>query len=213
MLCPVEDSTDVLAWQVATAPGGWLRFSRRRLVEGQVAECAEPQAMVYLRVGKGADGALGVREAVMIGSEPISALSWRDVPFDMARLFASGIGDQGAPPALAAIGKQMDVAAEPFSLSNDLEALFANATTSSTLVDRGGTSTGSVSALKPPTAGLTESFLVELSAAYRELVMAKRAPAPVIAEQTGRPVGTVHRWIAEARKRGYLPPAQRGKAG
>lgn len=67
--------------------------------------------------------------------------------------------------------------------------------------------------LKPPTDGLTEDFLSRLAAAYRELVLAKRAPAPAIAEQTGAPVGTVHRWIAESRKRGHLPPAVRGRAG
>lgn len=70
-----------------------------------------------------------------------------------------------------------------------------------------------LAALKPPTDGLTDDFLSRLSAAYRELVLAKRAPAPAIADQTGAPVRTVHGWIAESRKRGYLPPAVHGRAG
>jgi len=153
------------------------------------------------------------REAVMIGGGPINAASWRDVPFDLARMFASGIGNDTASPMLTAVGGALGATGLPFSLADSLEALFEDSDPPSTLVDRGGASSGSLSALKPPTDGLTEDFLADLAAAYRELVIAKRAPAPAIAEQTGRPVGTVHRWIAEARKRGHLPPAQRGKAG
>jgi len=212
MLCPVEDTTDVQAWQITTAPGGWLRFNRRRLVEGEFADTAKPQPVIYLRVAKDAEGKPSVREAVMIGGEPINAASWRDVPFDTARMFASGIGDESAPPVFAAIADQLG-GTDALSLESSLEALFANSAPPSTLVDRGTVPSGSLSMLRPPTDGITDDFLVQLSAAYRELVAAKRAPAPAIAEQTGRPVGTVHRWIAEARRREFLPPALRGKAG
>lgn len=214
MLCRVENSTDSLAWQITTAPGGWLRFVRKRLVEGEVMDDSKPHPVVYLRVTKGADGKPGVRDAVMIGGDPIRATSWRDIPFDLAGLFASASSDASAPPALGVVGNQLEgPAAGDFSLSDSLEALFADSTSASTLVDRVGASSGSLTELKAPTAGLTDEFLDQLAAAYRELAAAKRAPAPAIAEQTGRPVGTVHRWIAEARKRGYLPPAQRGRVG
>jgi hypothetical protein len=38
-------------------------------------------------------------------------------------------------------------------------------------------------------------------------------PAALIAEANDVPLKTVHRWVAEARKRGMLPPGRRGKAG
>lgn len=67
--------------------------------------------------------------------------------------------------------------------------------------------------LRRPNGLLTDDFLRRLSAAYLELAMKDRAPAPAIARQTGAPVRTVHRWIAEARKRGHLPPGRRGRVG
>lgn len=169
--------------------------------------------MIYLRVARDSSGQPGVREAVMVSEEPISAASWRTVPFDLARMFAKGIGDENSSPMLANVGNVLGATGAAFSLADSLEALFEDSATRAVVVDRGGASSGSLSALKPPMDGLTDEFLDDLAAAYRELVVAKRAPAPAIAEQTGRPVGTVHRWIGEARKRGHLPPAQRGKAG
>lgn len=38
-------------------------------------------------------------------------------------------------------------------------------------------------------------------------------PAAAIAGQVDKPVSTVHRWVREARKRGYLPPGRAGVAG
>ena len=62
-------------------------------------------------------------------------------------------------------------------------------------------------------AGFTDAFYGEVAAAYMWLVSVGLAPAPHIAEETGAPVATVHRWVGEARKRGHLAPAARGRAG
>jgi hypothetical protein len=51
------------------------------------------------------------------------------------------------------------------------------------------------------------------SALYSQLARATRAPAPVLAEATGQPITTVHRWIKEARRRGFLAAGSAGKAG
>ncbi len=40
-----------------------------------------------------------------------------------------------------------------------------------------------------------------------------RKVAVVLAKEADVPVGTVHRWILEARRRGFLPPARQGRAG
>jgi hypothetical protein len=38
-------------------------------------------------------------------------------------------------------------------------------------------------------------------------------PAAAMAAEANAKLATVHTWIREARLRGYLPPAQRGKRG
>lgn len=58
-----------------------------------------------------------------------------------------------------------------------------------------------------------DDFSRRLAAAYNALVVTTSKPAKVIAEEAGVPVGTVHRWIREARQRGHLPPAHKGRAG
>jgi len=58
-----------------------------------------------------------------------------------------------------------------------------------------------------------EGFYRRVAEAYRELAEHTRAPAVRIAEEANVPLTTAHRWIREARRRGFLPPAQKGKAG
>lgn len=61
--------------------------------------------------------------------------------------------------------------------------------------------------------GLSDEFYAELAKIYREAVAETRAPAKLIADELGIPVGTVHRWVREARLAGALPPARKGAAG
>lgn len=58
-----------------------------------------------------------------------------------------------------------------------------------------------------------EAFSRRVAEAYGEAVAATSTPAKVLAEEAGVPVTTVHRWIREARQRGFLPPARKGRAG
>lgn len=58
-----------------------------------------------------------------------------------------------------------------------------------------------------------EAFSRRVAAAYTSAVESSAAPAKVLAEEAGVPVTTVHRWIREARQRGHLPPAVKGRAG
>ncbi|MGH3887913.1 MAG: hypothetical protein ACRDSZ_15355 [Pseudonocardiaceae bacterium] len=48
---------------------------------------------------------------------------------------------------------------------------------------------------------------------YRDHAASTRAPAKELAAEAGVPVTTAHRWIREARRRGFLPPARKGKVG
>lgn len=59
----------------------------------------------------------------------------------------------------------------------------------------------------------TETFYELVGAHYRWHAAVSHKPAARMAEAAGVPVTTVHRWVREARLRGHLPPARKGKAG
>ena len=56
-------------------------------------------------------------------------------------------------------------------------------------------------------------FYAQVAAAHRDFVAKNLPPGEGIAAEAGVPVTTAHRWIREARLRGYLPPGRRGRAG
>jgi hypothetical protein len=58
-----------------------------------------------------------------------------------------------------------------------------------------------------------DKFYKEAAELYAELAKDSRRPAADLAERSGVSVASVHRWIAEARRRGYLPRAERGRRG
>jgi hypothetical protein len=61
--------------------------------------------------------------------------------------------------------------------------------------------------------GRPDAFYRELARAYLQLAQDSTRPVAVLAESNGVPVTTAHRWIKEARRRGFLPPGRPGKAG
>jgi hypothetical protein len=67
--------------------------------------------------------------------------------------------------------------------------------------------------LSRPNGSDPDAFYREVAEAYRDVVQDHRNVAVVLAEEANVPVGTVHRWIMEARRRGFLPPARKGRAG
>jgi hypothetical protein len=67
--------------------------------------------------------------------------------------------------------------------------------------------------LSRPDGSNPDAFYQEVAEAYRDVVQDHRNVAVVLAKEANVPVGTVHRWIMEARRRGFLPPARVGRAG
>lgn len=57
------------------------------------------------------------------------------------------------------------------------------------------------------------AFYALVANAYGQYAAESRAPAKAIAEEAGVPTTTAHRWIREARRRGFLPPGRKGRAG
>ena len=58
-----------------------------------------------------------------------------------------------------------------------------------------------------------DEFYAGLARVYTNLVATSERPAADIAEANHVPVTTVHRWIKEARRRGFLAVGRRGRAG
>lgn len=67
--------------------------------------------------------------------------------------------------------------------------------------------------LSRPDGSNPDAFYQQVAEAYRDVVQDTRNVAVVLAEEANVPVGTVHRWILEARRRGFLPQARQGRAG
>ena len=61
--------------------------------------------------------------------------------------------------------------------------------------------------------GRPDLFYRDIARAYRDLATASARPAAELAEASGVPASTAHRWIKEARRRGFLPPGRPGKSG
>jgi hypothetical protein len=67
--------------------------------------------------------------------------------------------------------------------------------------------------LQRPDGSDPEAFYRKVAESYAAVVRDSSKPAKVLADEAGVPVTTVHRWIHEARRRGFLPPATKGRAG
>jgi hypothetical protein len=63
----------------------------------------------------------------------------------------------------------------------------------------------------PKTRRLDDAFYQRVADAYRDAVIFGQPPAKTLAADSAVPQGTVNRWIAAARDRGYLAPATQGK--
>lgn len=59
----------------------------------------------------------------------------------------------------------------------------------------------------------SDTFYVRFAKAYASAAVESSKPAMALAAENDVPVETVRRWIKEARRRGHLPPATKGKAG
>lgn len=73
--------------------------------------------------------------------------------------------------------------------------------------------TGEREPLTRPDGSDPDGFYREVARAYGSAVTETPGPAPLLAKEAGVPVTTVHRWIREARRRGFLSRGRRGRAG
>jgi hypothetical protein len=156
-------------------------------------------ATVHVRVASGSGGRLGLAELRIIG-EPTS---------DLLRAIPVGRIEAAANAQLAVIDdavsprppRQRRHPTRPPGDGND----------------RGWEQPSSLTPTASPRAGRSrgrpDQFYAEIAEAYRQLAQTSRRPAGDLAADHGVPVTTAHRWIKEARRRGFLAPGRPGKAG
>lgn len=65
----------------------------------------------------------------------------------------------------------------------------------------------------PRLRGRPDIFYREVADVYLTFAQASPRPACDLADRHGVPVSTAHRWVKEARRRGFLPPGRPGKSG
>jgi hypothetical protein len=63
----------------------------------------------------------------------------------------------------------------------------------------------------PPGRPKPDAFYAQVAETFARLATCTRKPAPELAEANGVPVTTVHGWVAEARRRGFLPAGERSR--
>ncbi|MGI5246000.1 hypothetical protein [Dactylosporangium sp. CA-139066] len=61
--------------------------------------------------------------------------------------------------------------------------------------------------------GRPDVFYRQVADVYLTYAQASPRPACDLADERGVPVSTAHRWVKEARRRGFLPPGRPGKSG
>ena len=64
---------------------------------------------------------------------------------------------------------------------------------------------------RPPRNQLDDEFYGKVALAYRKAVAGGHPPLDTLAADSGIPRGTISRWVATARERGFLPKTTKGK--
>ncbi|HVB45573.1 MAG TPA: hypothetical protein VNF47_23100 [Streptosporangiaceae bacterium] len=188
-------------WRLEYRPGGWIRGRD------------ETGRTVLFRVAFVGDGDMArpqVRIALMDSPEPISARSWRDAPFREVELHALVMRERLARPAeTEAVESLIDYFDRTAADYDDFQGTIPT----DEIVPEPGEPAAHFRLTREPGSPLTDEFLADVAAMYRWAIASDKAPAPVIAESAGVPVSRVHRWVAQARRRGYLPPGIKGRVG
>jgi hypothetical protein len=196
----------------AVAPG-WVELSSST----PARSVAEPRVLVQYE--RRDDGRVAIATLILTGGA-LSAAALRSI--SPARIEArlnrhGGIGSSGSPPTAEQLA---DFAERKILFPAQFEQI--DAALASYLDEAPKTPKSSKSSstkrstrrpLPRPDGSDPEAFYRRVADAYNEVVSDTNAPAPLLAEESGVPVATVRGWIAEARRRGFLPAARRGRAG
>jgi hypothetical protein len=178
---------------LSAANGGWVRAT------------IDDEPPFYVRVRPNERGRLEVIELRLEPGGPIDSNTLRRV--QLARVEAQ---------VNAAGFREHIIAGLDLPATMDFDRKYA---TAGAHLDQRVTTTATghkkVTRLQVPTTNPKPArFYKQIASLYTRLSAdANSRPAVDLAEAAGVPVTTVHRWVREARRRGFLPPGQRGRRG
>ena len=177
--------------------GGWYLWSSDDLEDAEVR--------VHLH--RDASGRHRVDELRLRGSVSNEAL--RSIP--IGRIEATADADHGAWPSPADMPADVVRRAKvTVAKLRPEEAGGSWSVPADALVVRRGKAGSSD---EPSGRGLGDAFYQDIAALYQSLASETHKPAAALSEMRNVPVTTAHRWVREARRRGYLPPGRQGRAG
>lgn len=165
---------------------------------GWVCYAADPSGLyAFARLVKDARGQLVVRDLLVSAEERMSATDLQSIKVGQIERETNAWPDWMREQLL-----------NPPSERDGFVAAFREG-----MVRQGETLTRKVAAdsrpkLTRPTGDDPDEFYGLVARAYREAAAQTARPAPLLADEAGVPVATVRRWIAEARRRGHLPPGR-----
>jgi len=202
--------------------GGWLRFS-------------EPERpLTYVRFAPGAGSRLRARELYVEApdGEPIAPSHVRELPLHAYEAIANDEAEE-VRDRMATPGPNLSVLAGQFARSYRTYDGKPTSWVHESMQAQVDSVAGRAAAKRQPDPDpvpdpvdrprsrlpvherqpLDDSFYRRLAAAYMDAVREGLNPAPALADDARVPVGTVHRWVHQARQGGYLPPGKQGRAG
>jgi hypothetical protein len=180
------------SWTTASLPigrGGWLAY----------ADASVPE-WVYVRVRENERGRFVITE-LQLARERVDSATLRALP--LGRIEARANSFPIAEEIRAKLNEPLQPGVEP--QSPELRPRWEPRKIISP--------TPHLTHLAVPKGTKPDRFYKEAAELYTELAKQSRRPAADLAERSGVSVASVHRWIAEARRRGYLPPASIGRRG
>jgi hypothetical protein len=196
-----EDPPDVSSgWSLRPLADGWVEVQASML-----------RGTLYVRFVEVTEGHLSPVDIVMLGTEAMDYTTLRNIP--MRRIEATvNLGD--VAPWFLHSSRRPDASAVP--LRDAIERGLINLRLQSDEGDEAvlnAASSPRTPLTLPPGRDRPDCFYRKVAAAYRAAVREGVPPARLMAEEADVTTRTAQAWVAEARKRGYLPPAPPGREG
>lgn len=163
-----------------------------------------------MRARRADNGRLVVTD-VFVHAEEITPAMLRQVSISRVEAALNAPADDHLGQTLAAYSRSWAVGGQGSWSDDDLTVAQLRKRSPATAGD--GDQANRRERLTRPTGQDTDNFYRLVAHVYRDHAASTRAPARELAAEAEVPVTTAHRWIREARRRGFLPPAARGKAG
>lgn len=196
--------SDQRAAQISFGNGGWVRY--------RASDLAGP---IWFRYAENDVGGLVVIEVFSTFDDaPATSRRLREVARALSAVEAAVAGDP-SPIRNRLMLAGPDLRAEVERFAGEVRQDETGGATATVTV--AGKGTGQLEHLlhvdRPSARPYPDAFFEQVAEGYHAAMRLGRAPAQRLADANDVSVKTVHGWVAEARKRGALPPARQGRAG